>query len=236
MTSIEEKVEEHYKSLLDALGIRHFGKTEEINGSITKALEEAKSKSGGDGNNYPDIKLLLDNKAGRRIPVMIEAKGTKGKLEKLTSDGDIELVSSGKNKNRAVQQYAVNGALHYGLAVLDEGTYNEVVIVGINGATMTENGEVEDPEVKAYYVSEKNDRVPKELNGFDFIQMKQKNVDLSLRRLVTCLCRMRRKRNSSGIKRNCLRKTSRKCIRAFTMIQASSHCLTLIRNYISSAA
>lgn len=177
MTSIEEKVEEHYKSLLDALGIRHFGKTEEINGSITKALEEAKSKSGGDGNNYPDIKLLLDNKAGRRIPVMIEAKGTKGKLEKLTSDGDIELVSSGKNKNRAVQQYAVNGALHYGLAVLDEGTYNEVVIVGINGATMTENGEVEDPEVKAYYVSEKNDRVPKELNGFDFIQMKQKNVD-----------------------------------------------------------
>ena len=81
MTSIEEKVEEHYKSLLDALGIRHFGKTEEINGSITKALEEAKSKSGGDGNNYPDIKLLLDNKADRRIPVMIEAKGTKGKLE-----------------------------------------------------------------------------------------------------------------------------------------------------------
>lgn len=55
MASIEEKVEEHFKSLLDDYGIRHFGKTEEINGSITKALREADSKSGGSGVNYPDI-------------------------------------------------------------------------------------------------------------------------------------------------------------------------------------
>ena len=45
MTSIEEKVEEHYKALLDDLGIRHFGKTEEINSAITKALKDADSKS-----------------------------------------------------------------------------------------------------------------------------------------------------------------------------------------------
>lgn len=64
MTSIEEKVEEHYKSLLDALGIRHFGKTEEINGSITKALEEAKSKSGGDGNNYGYVKTEVETSVG----------------------------------------------------------------------------------------------------------------------------------------------------------------------------
>ena len=47
MASIEEKVEEHFKALLDDLEIRHFGKTEEINSSITKALKEADSKSGG---------------------------------------------------------------------------------------------------------------------------------------------------------------------------------------------
>lgn len=29
--SVEEKVEEHFKALLDDLGIRHFGKNEEIN-------------------------------------------------------------------------------------------------------------------------------------------------------------------------------------------------------------
>ena len=27
MASIEEKVEEHYKKILDELGIRHYGKT-----------------------------------------------------------------------------------------------------------------------------------------------------------------------------------------------------------------
>ncbi len=176
MASVEEKVEEHFKALLDSLGIRHFGKTEEINSSITKALRDADSKSGGSGVNYPDIQLLLQNRTRRDIPVMIEAKGTKGKLEKLTTDGDIELVSGGKNPNRAVQQFAVNGALHYGLAILAEGTYSEVVIVGINGTTMDE-GRVKDPEVKAYYVAKKNDSVPKELVGFDFIQMKKQNID-----------------------------------------------------------
>lgn len=176
MASIEEKVEEHYKKVLDHLHIRHYGKTEAINDSITKALKEADSKSGGSGNNFPDIQLLLQNKTRRDIPVMIEAKGTKGKLEKLASDGSIELISNGKNPNRAVQQFAVNGALHYGQAILDEGTYSEVVIVGINGTTMAA-GEVADPEIKAYYVAKKNDSVPKELEGFEFVQMKASNVD-----------------------------------------------------------
>lgn len=174
--SIEEKVEDHFKVLLDNLGIRHFGKTEEINCSITKALKEAYSKSGGSGMNYPDIQLLLQNSTRRDIPVMIEAKGLKGRLEKLTSGGDIELVSGGKNPNSAVQRFAVNGALHYGLAILDEGTYSEVIIIGING-TMLEDSCVTDAEVKAYYVSKKNDRVPKELVGFNFMQMKSSNID-----------------------------------------------------------
>lgn len=176
MASIEEKVEEHYKALLDDLGIRHFGKTEEINSAITKALKDADSKSGGSGVNYPDIRLLLQNKTRRDIPVMIEAKGSKNKLEKRTTDGEIELISNGKNPNRAVQQFAVNGALHYGLAVLEEGTYNEVIIIGINGTSL-EEGHVKDPEAKAYYVAKKNDRIPKELAGFDFAQMKESNID-----------------------------------------------------------
>ena len=47
MASIEEKVEEHFKALFDEYGIRHFGKTEKINDSISAALKEADSKSGG---------------------------------------------------------------------------------------------------------------------------------------------------------------------------------------------
>lgn len=177
MASIEEKVEEHFKALLDSFNIRHFGKTEGINPSITKALKEAESKSGGSGMNFPDIQLLLENKNRRDIPVMIEAKGARNKLEKLTSGGDIELISGGKNPNRAVQQFAVNGALHYGNAILDEGTYQEVIIIGINGTTLDDKGAVTDPEVKAYYVSTKNNRFPKALKGFDFVQMKASNID-----------------------------------------------------------
>ena len=87
MASIEEKVEEHYKKILDELGIRHYGKTESINRTITDALRSADSKSGGSGNNYPDIQLLLENKTARRIPVMIEAKGLKNRLERSRSPG-----------------------------------------------------------------------------------------------------------------------------------------------------
>lgn len=169
--SIEEKVEEHYKKLLDDLKIQRFGKTDEINGSIAKALKEAESKSGGSGMNFPDIQLLLENKYRRDIPVMIEAKGTKGKLEKLNKSGEIDL------STRSVQQYAVNGALHYGLAILAEGTYQEVVIIGINGTETDEEGNVKDPEAKAYYISDKNGGVPKEIPGFDPVQMKESNLD-----------------------------------------------------------
>lgn len=176
MASAEEKVEEFYKAQLDELNIRHYGKTEEINSSITKALKEADSKSGGSGNNYPDIQLLLQNSTRRDIPVMIEAKGTKNKLEKLSKDGDIELISKGKNPYSVVQQYAVNGALHYGLAILDEATYNEVIIIGINGWELND-GWVANPEHKAYYVSQKNGKVPKEIPDFEFSQMKSENID-----------------------------------------------------------
>jgi len=177
MASVEEKVEEYYKSELDNIGVRHYSKTEKINNSIDNALKNADSKSGNKGNNYPDIRLLLENKHSRYIPVMMEAKGSKGKLEKLTKDGNIELISNGKNPYSAVMNYAVNGALHYGLAILDEGTYKEVIIIGINGSELNEDGNVSDSEIKAYYVSEKNNRIPKEIKNFELIQLADTNID-----------------------------------------------------------
>ena len=177
MASVEEKVEEFYKAKLDSLKIRHYGKSEQVNRSIDDALKNADSKSGNSGKNYPDIKILLQNKTRRDIPVMVEAKGSKGKLEKLTKTGEIELVSNGKNPYSAVMNYAVNGALHYGNAILAEGTYKEVIIIGINGSTVGDDGIVSDPELKAYYVSNKNSGIPKEIKDFDFIQMAESNVD-----------------------------------------------------------
>lgn len=177
MASVEERVEEYYKKLLDGFGIRYFSKTEEINSTITKALKEADSKSGNSGTNYPDIKLLLQNKTRRDIPVMIEAKGSKNKLIKYTTNGDIELISTGKNVNRAVSQFAVNGALHYGNAILYEGTYSEVIVIGINGTSLSDEGVLLDPECKAFYVTKQNDYFPKEIENFDFVAMKESNID-----------------------------------------------------------
>ena len=176
MASIEEQIEGHYKGLLQALDVRYYGKTEHINSKISTALTNSLSKSGGSGKNYPDIKLLLENTTRRDIPVMIEVKGTRGKLEKLDKNGEIvgvtQWASDGKlgkdgqpthlkgdpNYN-VVKSFAINGAMHYGQAILDGG-YDEVIIVGVNGCEL-DDGQVVNPECKAYYVSKKNNRIPK---------------------------------------------------------------------------
>ena len=134
--SIEEKVEEHYKDCLKELGITYYGKTQasQLNESIANALKEAPSKSGGSGNNYPDIMLMLKSrKLNRYIPVMIEAKGGKNKLEKLDKEGNIEQVKlwdsdskeGAKNPHKkgdpnfnSIEKYAVNGAYHYAKIIL----------------------------------------------------------------------------------------------------------------------
>lgn len=174
--SIEEQVEGYYKNLLKGLGVRYYAKTEEINSKIREALKNSVSKGGGSGMNYPDIKLLLENSTRRDIPVMIEVKGSRGKLEKLDKNGEIVGVTpwasdgkvgkdgklthaKGDPNYNVVKGFAVNGALHYGSAVLDGG-YDEVIIVGVNGCEL-KDGQVINPECKAYYVSKKNNYIPK---------------------------------------------------------------------------
>lgn len=194
MASIEEKVEEYFKNNLSNLGVRYYGKTEKINDAITNALKNANSKSGNSGNNYPDIKLLLNDNYGRYIPVVIEAKGSKNKLEKLDKNNQIVGVTyytkDTKNKNgeithkkgdpnySAITTYAVNGALHYGKAILDEKTYKEVIVIGINGTALDENGTPIDAECKAYYVSAENNYIPKHIEKLDndLTLLKQENI------------------------------------------------------------
>lgn len=189
--SIEEKVEEFFKTQLDRFKIKHFTKTESINPSIDDALKNYVSKSGNNGNNYPDIKVLIESSKMRRIPVMIEAKGTKDKLVKLTKTGEIELItkwasdskSGAKNPHKAgddnyttIQGYAVNGAVHYANAILDWKGYTEVIAIGVNGY-MNADRSVHD-ELEAYYVSEKNSRIPKKIGDYkDLSFLKKTNID-----------------------------------------------------------
>lgn len=194
--SIEDKVEEQYKKYLDELGIRHYGKTEVINDTISNALKSSVSKSGGSGNNYPDIQLLLEDNHSRRIPVMIEVKGTKGRLEKTAKDGPIEGITyydkdgkvgkdgvfthkAGDPNYSSIVNYAVNGAVHYANAILDSKGYLEVIAIGVNGTILNEDGSVADLECKAYYISDKNNRVPKHIKELDksFELLKFNNID-----------------------------------------------------------
>lgn len=197
MPSIEEKIEEYYKYKLDSMNIRHYGKTERINQAIYDALQKADSKSGGNGANYPDIQLLIHNNHQRYIPVMIEAKGLKNKLVKFDKSGAIVSVTyyeqdskpnsdgvilhhKGDANYTAVKQYAVNGAVHYGEAILNEGTYKEVIVIGINGTALDDSGNPSDPECLAYYISEKNRRIPKQIQNItseDWSLLKQDNIN-----------------------------------------------------------
>lgn len=136
--SIEEQIEGYYKEKLKDLGIRFYAKNEPINTQISTALANSVSKSGGSGMNYPDIKLLLENSTRRDIPVMIEAKGLRGKLEKLDKDGNIV----------GITKWA------------SDGKPGKDGIVGVNGHELVD-GHVVNPECKAYYVSKKNNFIPK---------------------------------------------------------------------------
>lgn len=189
--SIEEKVEEIFKKQLDAFKVKHYTKTESINSSIDDALRNSVSKSGGQGNNYPDIRVLIETSNMRRIPVMIEAKGTMGKLVKYTRNGEIELVTKwatdskkgAKNPHKAgddnystIRDYAVNGAVHYANAILDGKGYNEAIAIGVNGY-IASDGKTQ-VELEAYYVSEKNSRIPKRIGAYEDLSfLKKSNVD-----------------------------------------------------------
>lgn len=161
--SIEEQVEDWCKAQLRS--IKYYTKTESINSEIEEALRKAPSKSGGEGANYPDIKCFLETSDMRRIPVMIEVKGRKGDLIKCDKNGDICNLNKDKEPHYGnIAKYAVNGAVHYAHAILNNTeSYKEVVAIGVNGYD-TSIGRIY--EMGVYYVSKENLFVPKKVGEY----------------------------------------------------------------------
>ena len=162
--SIEEQVEDLAKKQL--IGVKYYTKTETINSEIEASLKAAPSKSGGSGSNYPDIKLLLETKKLRRIPVMIEVKGKKGDFIKLSADGEIDNKKKDGTENFTnINKYAVNGAVHYANAIVEHtASYKEVVAIGINGY-YDESGTLI-TEIGVYYISLDNFCIPKQIGNY----------------------------------------------------------------------
>lgn len=108
--SIEERVEDWCKQQFK--GQKYYTKTESINPEIEDALRKAPSKKGGSGSNFPDIKCFIQTSSMRRIPVMIEVKGTKGDFIKLDTNNNIENKKKDNEPNYTnIAKYAVNGAI-----------------------------------------------------------------------------------------------------------------------------
>lgn len=164
MASIEERIEDRAKAQLGKFGITYYTKTESINSDIDSALAKYPSKSGGIGKNYPDIKLFLTTDTLRKIPVMIEVKGIKGRLEKLKNGAVENINDKGEPHYKNINDYALNGAVHYANAILDYAySYDEVIALGINGY---EDANELKTQYAFYYLNRKNLSVPKKIGDY----------------------------------------------------------------------
>lgn len=177
--SIEEKIEYIAKKQLDDIKVEYYSKTDGINDEIDEALTKAPSKSGGKGKNYPDIKVLLQTKDMKYLPVMIEVKGKKGDLIKVNEEGLIDNFKKDKTSNyKNIVKYAVNGAVHYAEAIIrNTETYKEVIAIGING--YEENNEYK-TELGVYFLSQDNFLVPKKIDNFTDLSFLSKDYEDTL--------------------------------------------------------
>lgn len=178
--SIEEKIEDVAKKQLDKFGVEYHIKTDNINSEIDHALQSAKSKSGNDGGNYPDIKCLIKLPQSQKfVPVMIEVKGTKGDFAKIENDEVCNYDDNGKPLYKHIKKYAVNGAVHYSEAVAKiSKSYSDVIAIGFNGYDVSGSAEPA-TEMGVYYVSKANMYCPKKIGDYsDFSFLKVDNLSV----------------------------------------------------------
>ncbi|WP_104691275.1 HsdM family class I SAM-dependent methyltransferase [Helicobacter heilmannii] len=157
MPSVEPNITIEVAKTLEKLNIS-YAIHQDIGDEIERALKQAPSKGGGSGKNYPDLKLLLNTPSARKLPVMIEIKGLKGRLAKFGKDHSPDLSTN------AIKNYALNGALHYANAILDYSySYNEAIAIGING--YEEAGKLY-KQYALYYLHTKHLAVPQKIGEF----------------------------------------------------------------------
>ncbi|MCM1271182.1 MAG: SAM-dependent methyltransferase [Ruminococcus flavefaciens] len=135
-----------------------------MDSDIDEALRVEQSKNGGNGGNYPDIKLFIELDSAK-IPVMIECKGKKGDFCKLNENGEPDnKKKDGTSNLKNISKYAVNGAVHYATAVFKfADNYSRIIAVGINGYKDSDDTVY---EISAWLISKKNFGVPKKIGDF----------------------------------------------------------------------
>lgn len=150
---------------------------ESLNSEIDKALNDYHSKSGGNGGNIPDVKLLLQDKYLNYYPILIKYKGYKDKLVKLDSNGQVDNKTTKNQPNyKNIKSYAVNGAVHYANAILHHTSYTDIIAIGMTGFK-NESCKIEH-QIGVYYVSKNNFGIGQKIGEYsDFSFLSKENFD-----------------------------------------------------------
>ncbi|MFV8458470.1 HsdM family class I SAM-dependent methyltransferase [Vibrio owensii] len=153
--SIEPNIADLANGWLKSHKLDYKLEQENLNTEIDKALNDYFTKSGGQGGNRPDAKLLLEDSLTNKYPVLIEYKGLKGKLVKLDSNGRVDNRNAkGEPNLKNINAFAVNGAVHYANAVLHHTSYTDIIAIGITG--YKDDSDNLQHEIGVYYVSKNN--------------------------------------------------------------------------------
>ena len=175
--SVEPKIADLVNGWLKAYKLDYKLEQESLNNSIDEALQEYHSKQGNKGGNRPDCKLLLQDKALHYYPILIEYKGYKDSLVKLNEAGQ---VANRNSKNeidfKNINQYAVNGAVHYANALLHYTNYEDIISIGVAGWKDAAGKLCH--EIGVYYVSKTNFGLGQEVAKYtDLSFLKKENFD-----------------------------------------------------------
>lgn len=176
--SVEPNVANLVNVWLKSYNLDYKLEQESLNDTIDKALDEYKSKQGGNGGNRPDCKLLLQDSNLKYYPVLIEYKGYKDRLVKFDESGRVAIkTSDNKNDYKNINAYAVNGAVHYANALLHYTDYEDIISIGVTGYK-DGNGKLQH-EIGVYYVSgSKNYGFGQEIGKYDDLSfLKKENFD-----------------------------------------------------------
>ena len=152
--SVEPLIEKLGNEWLSSLNISQYPKQIPINSSIDSALKNALSKQGGKGGNFPDNKLCIIDERQKEWIFMIEYKGYEDSLVFLTGGDVINKDEQGKLNFKIINNYAVNGAVHYSSIIASNTEYKQVIAIGMTGF-YNSCGDLEH-KIGVYYVSSEN--------------------------------------------------------------------------------
>lgn len=183
--SIEPDIADIANNWLKSYNLDYKLEQANLANDIDQALDNYYSKSGGNGGNRPDVKLLLQDKYNNYYPILIEYKGCKNKLVKADADGNVTNKTPKNEQDfKSIKSYAVNGAVHYANAILHYTEYTDIIAIGMTGFK-NEFNKIE-YEIGVYYVAKSNLGVGQKVGDYtDFSFLKKEHFDSFLDKVKT---------------------------------------------------